>query len=192
LCDYFLCEYLTGTAENRDVVENVSVIWVERDSLMRFIPKDRIFPPILEALEAHRMTESAEATERPSIVAAVIVQDHKVLLVQRRVREGTLWWQFPAGEMETGETAYATAVRETKEEVDLTVRGTRSLGERDHPATGRHMAYVACDLVQGTPRVADTDELAALTWCALQELPDYVPHGFFEPVQEYLNLTLSH
>lgn len=50
-CDYLLCEYLAGEAENRDVVENVSVTWANRSRLTRFIPADQIFPPILDALE---------------------------------------------------------------------------------------------------------------------------------------------
>ena len=52
LCDYYLCEYLTGEASNRDALENVDVQWVPRAALARFIPTDRIYPPILEALEA--------------------------------------------------------------------------------------------------------------------------------------------
>jgi 8-oxo-dGTP diphosphatase len=51
MCEYLLCEYLMGDAENVDVVENVSVTWTHRASLTRFIPADRIFPPVLEALE---------------------------------------------------------------------------------------------------------------------------------------------
>lgn len=51
MCDYLLCEYLAGDAENVDVVENVSVTWTDRTDLTRFIPADRIFPPVLEALE---------------------------------------------------------------------------------------------------------------------------------------------
>jgi hypothetical protein len=51
MCEYLLCEYLTGNAENVDVVENVSVTWADRQELTRFIPVDRIFPPVLEALE---------------------------------------------------------------------------------------------------------------------------------------------
>lgn len=42
MCDYLLCEYLGGEAENADNVENVSVAWVERSKLTRFIPADRI------------------------------------------------------------------------------------------------------------------------------------------------------
>ena len=52
LAEYVLCEYLAGEAQNMDVLENVSVVWVEKSELTRFIPADRIFPPILEALEA--------------------------------------------------------------------------------------------------------------------------------------------
>jgi 8-oxo-dGTP diphosphatase len=50
-CEYLLCEYLAGDAKNVDVVENVSVVWANKSKLTRFIPADRIFPPILEALE---------------------------------------------------------------------------------------------------------------------------------------------
>lgn len=52
LAAYYLCEHLTGEATNRDPQENVDVAWVPRASLTRFIPADRIFEPILSALEA--------------------------------------------------------------------------------------------------------------------------------------------
>jgi hypothetical protein len=51
-CEYLLCEYLGGEAENKDLAENVSVTWTPINRLTRFIPTDRIFPPVLEALEA--------------------------------------------------------------------------------------------------------------------------------------------
>ncbi|MCA1709588.1 MAG: NUDIX hydrolase, partial [Actinobacteria bacterium] len=51
LCHYLLCEHLAGDAQNLDIIENVSVVWVDRKIISRFIPPERIFPPILEALE---------------------------------------------------------------------------------------------------------------------------------------------
>ncbi|RZS32491.1 ADP-ribose pyrophosphatase YjhB (NUDIX family) [Herbihabitans rhizosphaerae] len=50
-CDYLLCDYLTGDAQNMDPVENVSVTWAARSQLARFIPAEHIYSPILEALE---------------------------------------------------------------------------------------------------------------------------------------------
>jgi hypothetical protein len=50
--------------------------------------------------------------ERPTISAAIIVRDGRLLLVQRRVKEGSLSWRFPAGEVEPGETVEDAVVRE--------------------------------------------------------------------------------
>jgi len=51
LCDYVLCEYLTGDARNVDVVENVGVTWANKAELYRFIPKEQIYKPVLDLLE---------------------------------------------------------------------------------------------------------------------------------------------
>jgi 8-oxo-dGTP pyrophosphatase MutT (NUDIX family)/DNA-binding XRE family transcriptional regulator len=50
-CDYFLCDYLAGTAENRDPEENLSVLWVPAAEVTRFIPVDRLFEPVANALQ---------------------------------------------------------------------------------------------------------------------------------------------
>jgi 8-oxo-dGTP diphosphatase len=50
LCEYVLCEYLTGYARNVDPIENVSVVWAEKSAIPRFIPERQIFPPVYEAL----------------------------------------------------------------------------------------------------------------------------------------------
>lgn len=50
-CTYWLCDYLTGNAENCDPAENISVIWAPRAQITRFIEVDRLYPPVLAALE---------------------------------------------------------------------------------------------------------------------------------------------
>jgi 8-oxo-dGTP diphosphatase len=120
------------------------------------------------------------------------VHDGRVLLVQRRVNEGSLSWQFPAGEVEPGETFEQAAVRETAEEAAIKVDATELLGERIHPKTQRRMGYVACRYIDGTAHVADADELAAVAWAAPHELDEYVPYGFAPVVSDYLDDTLGH
>ncbi|MEU4581751.1 NUDIX hydrolase [Kitasatospora aureofaciens] len=131
------------------------------------------------------------AEERPGIAAAIVVHEGRVLMVRRRVSEGQLSWQFPAGEIEAGESPEEAAVRETAEETGLGVAAVKLLGERVHPKTGRLMSYTACEAVTGTAEVVDTDELDALAWVALAEIPKYVPYGLFEPVQTYLDVVLN-
>lgn len=50
VCDYMLCEYVSGDATNSDAEENLSVAWVSRERLDRIIPKEHIYPPVLEVL----------------------------------------------------------------------------------------------------------------------------------------------
>lgn len=135
------------------------------------------------------MTQTAG--EQPGISAAIVVSEGRVLMVRRRMREGELSWQFPAGAIESGESAEEAAVRETQEETGLTVSAVKLLGERVHPKTQRLMSYTACDVVSGTAYVADDEELAELAWVAHADIPQYVPYGLFEPVQEYLDSALE-
>lgn len=136
------------------------------------------------------MTETI--TEKPGISAAIIVSSGKVLMVRRRVSEGKLSWQFPAGAIEPGEGAEEAAVRETEEETGLSVKAVRLLGERVHPNTGRLMSYTACEVVDGEAHVADAEELDAVAWVAHSEITDYVPYPLYDRVQEYLDGTLPH
>jgi len=128
---------------------------------------------------------------KPGISAAIIVDSNRVLMVRRRIKEGELMWQFPAGGIEPGESAEQAAVRETQEETALTVESVKLLGERVHPKTGRLMSYTACSVIKGEARVADDDELDAVAWVTLAEIPELVPYGLFEPVQQYLDGALS-
>src|SRR5688500_182914 len=117
--------------------------------------------------------------KKPDVSAAIIVDGDRVLMVRRRVKEGELSWQFPAGGVEDGESAEQAAVRETLEETDLTVRAVKYLGDRVHPKSGKFMAYTACEVVDGEARVADAEELDAVAWVSHGEIPEYVPYGLF-------------
>jgi 8-oxo-dGTP diphosphatase len=60
------------------------------------------------------------------------------------------------------------------------------IGERDHPATGRHMIYMAAVPVRGTEVfVGDEAELAEVRWVDTTEADELLP-GMFGPVREYL------
>ncbi|MCX4232059.1 NUDIX hydrolase [Streptomyces ortus] len=128
--------------------------------------------------------------DKPGISAAIITQEGRVLMVRRRIGEGELLWQFPAGGIEAGESPQEAAARETEEETGLQVEPLKLLGERVHPKTGRRMSYTACAIVSGEAHVADGDELDAVAWVSRTEIPDYVPYGLFEPVQQYLDEVL--
>jgi 8-oxo-dGTP diphosphatase len=127
------------------------------------------------------------ADDHTPVAAAVIVDDGQVLLVRRRVEEGRLSWQFPAGKVESAGEA---AVRETLEETGLVVRALHDLGERVHPDTGRTMLYFACEAMAGTAHVASKEEVAEVAWCDRIALSICVPYPIYAPVQGYLHDNL--
>ncbi|MFD4739070.1 NUDIX hydrolase [Streptomyces virginiae] len=134
------------------------------------------------------MNDNAPPQRR--VAGAVVVHEGRVLLVRRRVAEGQLSWQFPAGKVEPGESCDEAAVRETKEEAGLDVVPLVRLGERVHPITGRQVSYTACEVVGGAAHVADADEIAEVAWVTLSEIPQYIPYGLFKPVQQHLDVVL--
>jgi 8-oxo-dGTP diphosphatase len=123
-------------------------------------------------------------------VAAAIVTSALGVLVGRR-NDRTPPWGFISGEVEPGELPEDAAVREVKEETGLEVRAGEVIGERDHPATGRHMIYLAAKPTRGVDVfVGDEAELAEVRWADLDEADELLP-GMFGPVREYLARELG-
>ena len=142
--------------------------------------------------ELTRQTASAAAVldqvARP-VVAAIVTSDLGVLICRRNDR--TPPWGFITGEVEPGELPEDAAVREVKEETGLEVRAGRLIGERDHPATGRHMIYMAAVPTRGTGVfVGDEAELAEVRWVTLADADELLP-GMFGPVREHLAAALG-
>lgn len=128
------------------------------------------------------------APVRPPVVVAIITSKAGVLVERRH--DGRPLWTFPAGEAEPGEAPIDTAIRETKEETGLQITPSHALGERDHPATGRHMIYLAARPYQRTDvRNNDEAELAEVRWLTLAEALDLMP-DMFTPVRIHLERVL--
>jgi len=126
-------------------------------------------------------------------VVAAIVTSSKGVLVGRR-NDGVPPWTFIAGEVrkDPAERPEDAAVREVKEETGLEIRVGNLIGERDHPATGRHMIYLAARPAGRSTRVAvgDEVELAEVRWVSLAEANRLMP-DMFGPVREHLARELK-
>ncbi len=125
--------------------------------------------------------------QQPSVALAVITRNGQLLLVHRRVDDGTPPWALPGGKTGPGESAEAAAVREAREETGLAVMACHVLGERVHPVTGKRIVYIACDVIAGTARAAAPREVDAVRWVPFSEVRAYVPGGLHAAVQEYLD-----
>jgi 8-oxo-dGTP diphosphatase len=103
-------------------------------------------------------------TDRHTRYQGVILQDHKVLLIQHSSHTGE-WshWLFPGGGMELGETPEQCIIREMKEETNLDVAVVKlAVDEPDHPdsAYQRRKSYL-CQILGGEAAPGYEPELEA-------------------------------
>ncbi|MBM3889768.1 MAG: NUDIX domain-containing protein [Verrucomicrobia bacterium] len=105
---------------------------------------------------------------------ALVVKDHRVLLVRRGIEPFKDYWDIPGGFLEATEHPEDAARREVLEETGLEVRLTGLLGiyRDDYGDTG-HVTlniYYLAEPVGGTERAGS--DATELRWFHYDELPD--------------------
>lgn len=78
--------------------------------------------------------------------AAIILQDGRIALMQRE-KEGRLYFVFPGGKQEEGETGDQAAAREVEEELGLQVSVGRLVAQTWY--RGREQFYYLCTVTGG-------------------------------------------
>ncbi len=112
-------------------------------------------------------TGTLDAMTGTFVVAAVaFVRDGRVLTVRKR---GTSRFMLPGGKLEPGESAYAAAVREVREEVGLEVDHLTLLGEftadaANEPGHLVESTVYAASLPDPAVEPAAAGEIAELRW----------------------------
>ena len=175
ICFYYALEYVGGLLENRDDYENAEARWVDISVYQSYITSN-LFHPIMEYL-----------SEKPiEVVRCIVTHEGKLLLVHRADKDPQLSWAFPGGTVEDGETVDQTAVRELKEETNIDGEVVRIIGDRIHPYSKKHMAYVAMKPTSFDILVGDED-LDLCQWIDIADVDTVLGSSVYEKVREYLS-----
>ncbi|MCQ2202235.1 MAG: (deoxy)nucleoside triphosphate pyrophosphohydrolase [Bacteroidales bacterium] len=98
------------------------------------------------------------------VVAAIIINDGKILATQRGYGEWKGWWEFPGGKIEAGETEEIALVREIREELAVTINIKEKLTTVEYDYTNFHLTmhcYI-CDIAEGELRLLEHEDFCWL------------------------------
>lgn len=111
----------------------------------------------------------------------VIIKDNNILLI-KRIKNGRLYFIFPGGSVERGETIEDTVIREMKEEVSLNVKPSKLLFQIKN--RGREEYYFLIKEFSGTPAIGGPEKER------MNEDNQY--HPIWIPLTDLINLDNLH
>ena len=129
--------------------------------------------------------------KREKSCGCIILKDNRVLLIGAKDDDGKLFWSFPKGHQEDGETDIETAIRETKEEtgIDVKIVDNESIktGHLVHGGT----AYKEIILFVAEPLNDEIkkqeDEVEKVKWVKIDEAGKYFDGYYSDAWGELLN-----
>jgi 8-oxo-dGTP diphosphatase len=120
------------------------------------------------------MVESVQKRSPVIVAAGVLVENHKVLLTQRKKGSHLAGaWEFPGGKVEAGEDPRDALVRELLEEIgiDVTVEDPIEVTFHAYPEKSVLLLFFAVTRREGSPEPRAID-VAAVQWAAVDALDD--------------------
>ena len=123
------------------------------------------------------------------VVAAIIIENDKVIATQRGYGEFKDGWEFPGGKIEPGETPEEAIVREIKEELDTEVEVIELLDtvEYDYPNFHLSMGCFICKIKSGDLVLKEHEAAKWLTKDTLGSV-EWLPAdmGLVREIEKYL------
>lgn len=122
-----------------------------------------------------------------TVVAALIVKDHKVLIAKRATGDEFVFgkWEFPGGKVEPNETEENAIEREIYEEFEMKVNAKRFLINNvcEYPTKTVDLRLYECEYVSGEFRLHDHSEYK---FVSIKELTKYDLAKADIPLAEYI------
>lgn len=103
----------------------------------------------------------------------IVIKNDRILLISAKDDDGNLFWSFPKGNQEPGESDIETALRETEEETGLTVRILSKepiiVSHPIHNNTGTKYIYLYLATPKTNIITIQEDEIESAEWVSFSK-----------------------
>ncbi len=132
---------------------------------------------------------------RPKVgVAVFIMKDGTFIMGHRIGAHGADTWGLPGGHLEFGETWEECVVRETSEEVGLTIKNIRFLAATNDVFVTEAKHYITifmlADWAGGTAQILEPDRCKEIAWFTYETMPKHVFLPLVNLKRQHPNLLL--
>ena len=119
--------------------------------------------------ETQNSSLSPETKKTIHVVAAILIQDGRLLATQRGYGPWKDWWEFPGGKVEQGEEPREALRREMQEELAVDIEPGKLVAtvEYDYPDFHLSMLCFRCRVVAGRLTLLEHE---AARWLSQEEL----------------------
>lgn len=110
--------------------------------------------------------------KKVEVVAAIIVDQDKVLIAQRKTGEFAGMWEFPGGKIEPGETHSIALQREIKEEMEVSISVDNFFMTVDYDYASFHLT-MHCYICALINREILLNDHLKIEWVSLDQLKNF-------------------
>lgn len=135
----------------------------------------------------HQETQQSVKIQKLRIAIGVVQEGSKVLMVRRRVPEGNLVWQFPAGIIKPSMSNEDAIINEIKKETGVSAQIVEFIGKRIHPDTKVESFYYHCKYLHGKAENRDKEENSEVKWVEATEVESYVTSNLYSGIKRILH-----
>lgn len=127
-----------------------------------------------------------------TVAIGIVVNNGKVLIINKRNSKGGALWRFPGGKVEEGESLSDTVIREVREETNVGCVPLYEISERNWESKGLNLVFFICKYIKGNEAILEPQTFSEIKWADPEEVIELIGVKMKLRVRKFIEWLLVH